>query len=203
MIIPRLNWNAFFMMHAHLYATRATCDRGPELLFNPGRHGVGAVLVRNNMIVAGGYNGSPPGYPHCNDEGHLMVDCHCVKTLHAEMNALMQCAKVGVSSDGCTMYTTASPCWDCSKAMIRAGIKKLFFSDAYNSRYELSPETKRLLNDCGVMCYCLPRENLGIHIEDQTVSDDGQGVPDVKGALENPEEYARKLINERKKLALS
>lgn len=76
--IPRLDWHEFFMLHAHLAATRSTCDRGPALFFDPERHGVGCVIVKDNRIIAGGYNGSPPGEPHCDDVGHLMVDGHCV-----------------------------------------------------------------------------------------------------------------------------
>lgn len=76
--IPRLPWDAFFMLQAHLAATRSTCDRGPELFFDRGRHGVGAVLVRDHRIIAGGYNGSAPGQPHCDEAGHLIRDGHCV-----------------------------------------------------------------------------------------------------------------------------
>jgi dCMP deaminase len=154
--IPRLPWDPFFMLHAHLAATRSTCDRGPELLLDAGRHGVGAVFVRDRRIVAGGYNGSPPNEPHCDwlvcpeceweespkwfdgtpgveavcpecktklEGGHLISDGHCVRTLHAEENAILQCAMDGGTPKGATVYTTASPCWDCSKRLVRVGTK--------------------------------------------------------------------------------
>lgn len=184
MRIPRLPWDAFFMLHAHLAATRSTCDRGPELLLDPGRRGVGAVIVRENRIVAGGYNGSPPGEPHCGEfecpeceaeyaeadllsdgvtaedlaegvvcercqmplrGGHLLRDGHCVRTLHAEENALLQCALDGVSPRGATVYTTASPCWDCSKRLVRVGISRLVYAAEYGSRYGLSEDACGLL----------------------------------------------------------
>jgi len=183
--IPRLPWDQFFMLHAHLAATRSTCDRGPELYFDPGRRGVGAVIVREKRIVAGGYNGSPPGQPHCYAlkcdccgvefpeshieragfvdgqrcpacapgklfGGHLLRDGHCVRTLHAEENALLQCALDGVSPEGATVYTTASPCWDCAKRLVRVGVSRLVYSAEYGSRYGLSEDAEGLLEDAGV-----------------------------------------------------
>ena len=176
--IPRLPWDEFFMLHAHLAATRSTCDHGPELLFDPGRKGVGSVFVRENRVVAGGYNGSPPGEPHCSDPlkcfdcgeefepraaledgdpcpecgpdhpvrgGHLLIDGHCVRTLHAEENALLQCAIDGVSARGATVYTTASTCYDCAKRLVRAGVARVCFGVAYGSRYGLSGDALDLL----------------------------------------------------------
>lgn len=166
------------MLHAHLAATRSTCDRGPDLLLDRGRRGVGAVIVRENRIVAGGYNGSPPGEPHCNEldcevcgarftgsnreglspedacpscgsgclaGGHLMVDGHCVRALHAEENALLQCALDGTSPRGATVYTTASPCWDCAKRLVRVGVKRVAHGAEYGSRYGLSDDAIELL----------------------------------------------------------
>lgn len=189
--VPRLPWDAFFMLHAHLAATRSTCDRGPELLLDPGRHGVGAVLVRDHRIVAGGYNGSPPGEPHCSeltcleceadwsagipvekDErgfaraelgagkcpkcggalsgGHLMVDQHCVRTLHAEENALLQCALDGVSPAGATVYTTAGPCWECAKRFLRVRVARVVFAEEYDSRHGMSGDALKVLRRNGV-----------------------------------------------------
>jgi dCMP deaminase len=149
------------MLMAHLTATRSTCDRGPELLFDPGRHGVGAVLVRDKRMIAGGYNGSAPGQPHCDDTEHLMRDNHCVKTIHSEMNALLQCALDEVSPAGATLYCTASPCFDCAKAIIRAGIVKIFVGEHYESRYGLSSDVKDMLNQSGISVetLALVREN--------------------------------------------
>jgi len=144
----------FFMMHAHLWATRSTCDRGPELFFDPSRHGVGAVIVKDGRIIASGYNGSPPGEPHCDEiqvdgglmkGGHIMVAGHCVRTIHAEENAILQCALDGVSPSGGTIYTTASPCYDCSKRLIRVGIRRLVYASRYSSRYGLSDNAREML----------------------------------------------------------
>lgn len=188
--VPRLPWDAFFMLHAHLAATRSTCDRGPELLLDPGRHGVGAVIVRENRIVAGGYNGSPPGEPHCSelacgdcerdwsnfpegaDErgmaradlqagkcpecggalrgGHLMVEGHCVRTLHAEENALLQCALDGTTPAGATVYTTAGPCWECAKRFLRVKIARVVFAEEYDSRHGMSGDALKVLRRNGV-----------------------------------------------------
>ena len=148
--IPRLPWDEFFMLHAHLAATRSTCDRGIDLLFDPGRKGAGAVLVRENRIIAGGYNGSPPGEPHCTDGGHLMSDGHCVRTIHAEENALLQCALDGVSPRGATVYTTTSACWDCAKRFVRVGVVRVCHAAEYWSRYGLSDDALGLLRRAGV-----------------------------------------------------
>lgn len=164
--IKRLPWDQFFMLHAHLAATRSTCDRGPELLFDQGRHGVGCVIVKDKRIIAGGYNGSPPGMPHCDDKewtgrelihntdlkngGHLMKDGHCVRTIHSEMNAILQCALHGVSPEGSDVYTTASPCYDCGKVLCGAKVKRVLFGESYESRYGLSKDVEALFQAAGI-----------------------------------------------------
>lgn len=117
----RKSWPTFFMDIASVVATRATCDR---------KH-VGAVIVRDNRIVSTGYNGSIPGAPHCDDVGHMMEDGHCVRTVHAEANAINQAARFGVAVDGATIYTTASPCWPCFQKIVSAGLKKIVFGELY------------------------------------------------------------------------
>ena len=79
-----------------------------------------------------------------------MRDGHCVRTIHAEENALLQCAMDGISSVGATIYTTASPCWDCSKRAIRAGIKMVVYGESYGSRYGLSEDAKSLLHSADI-----------------------------------------------------
>jgi dCMP deaminase len=106
---------------AKVVATRATCDR---------KH-VGAVLVRDRHILATGYNGSLPGTPHCDDVGHLMVDDHCLRTIHAEANAVAQAAKTGTNVAGATCYVTASPCFNCFKQLVGAGIKRIVCGEFY------------------------------------------------------------------------
>ena len=102
-------------------ATRATCDR---------KH-VGAVLVRDRTILSTGYNGSIRGMPHCDEVGHLMENGHCVATVHAEANAILQAAKNGVRIDGATLYTTASPCWPCFKLVANSGCVRIVYGQFY------------------------------------------------------------------------
>ncbi len=120
-MIGRASWDEYFMRIAAEVATRATCDR---------KH-VGAVIVRDRSILATGYNGSIRGLPHCSEEGHMMVDGHCVRTIHAENNAIIQAARNGVRIDEGDIYVTASPCWNCFKMIANAGIKRICFGEFY------------------------------------------------------------------------
>lgn len=118
----RISWEAYFMSIAMMVASRSTCDRAQ----------VGAVIINDdNRIVATGYNGSVSGAPHCDDAGHTMVDGHCVATVHAEQNALYYCAKEGIATKDCSLYVTHFPCLNCTKAIIQAGIKAVYYRDAY------------------------------------------------------------------------
>lgn len=117
----RVGWHQYFMNIAKVVATRATCDR---------KH-VGAVIVRDKNILSTGYNGSIRGLPHCDDVGHDMVAGHCVRTVHAEANAIIQAARHGVRIEGADIYTTASPCWECFKLIANAGIKRIFYGEFY------------------------------------------------------------------------
>jgi dCMP deaminase len=117
----RASWDEYFMRIAEDVATRATCDR---------KH-VGAVIVRDKSILATGYNGSIRGLPHCDEDGHLMEDGHCVRTIHAEANAVIQAARNGVRIEGGTVYVTASPCWGCFKMIANAGLVRIVFGEFY------------------------------------------------------------------------
>ncbi|GFN35252.1 deoxycytidylate deaminase [Tepidimicrobium xylanilyticum] len=118
----RKPWNEYFMEIAEMVATRSTCDRAE----------VGCLIVNDdNRIVSTGYNGSISGNPHCNDVGHTMRDGHCIATIHAEMNALIYCAKEGISVKDCRVYVTHFPCLNCTKALIQAGIKKIYYKHSY------------------------------------------------------------------------
>jgi dCMP deaminase len=117
----RATWDEYFMRIAKEVATRATCDR---------KH-VGAVIVRDKSILATGYNGSIKGLPHCDEDGHMMVDGHCVRTIHAEANAVIQAARNGVRIDQACIYVTASPCWNCFKMIANAGINRIAFGEFY------------------------------------------------------------------------
>lgn len=121
----RPGWDDYFMAVARIIATRSTCDR---------LH-TGAVLVKNKRIISTGYNGSPPGLSHCDGEdGHLMEDGHCVRTIHAEHNAILQAAaNPGQSTDGATLYTLYSPCIHCAKYVVAAGIKRVVIGNIYRN----------------------------------------------------------------------
>ena len=117
----RHDWDTYFIKIAYAVSERSTCDRAF----------VGCVLVLDKRILTTGFNGSPAGQPHCDEAGHLMVDSHCVRTIHAETNAIIQAALHGVSTRGSTCYVTHFPCINCTKALINAGITRLVYSTAY------------------------------------------------------------------------
>jgi dCMP deaminase len=132
----RISWNQYFMAQSHLLALRSTCTR----------LAVGATIVRDKRIIAGGYNGSIAGGVHCIDEGCYVIDNHCVRTIHAEMNALLQCAKFGVPTAGAEIYVTHFPCLQCCKALIQSGIKKVYFAESYKNH----PYAAELFEQAGV-----------------------------------------------------
>ncbi|KRL01381.1 ComE operon protein 2 [Liquorilactobacillus capillatus DSM 19910] len=94
---------------------------------------MGAILVRDRRIIAGGYNGSVSGDVHCIDEGCYLVDGHCVRTIHAEMNAVLQCAKFGIATADAEIYVTDFPCLQCTKMLLQAGIKKIYYLRNYHN----------------------------------------------------------------------
>lgn len=117
----RTSWEHYFMKIAQQVATRSTCDR---------KH-IGAVIVRDKTILSTGYNGSIRTLAHCDDEGHMMENGHCVRTIHAEANAIAQAAKNGVNVGQSEIYITASPCWTCFKLLANSGIIKVVFGEFY------------------------------------------------------------------------
>lgn len=117
----RASWDRYFMDIASVVATRATCDR---------KH-VGAVIVRDKTLLSTGYNGSIRGLPHCDEVGHMMEDGHCVRTTHAEANAIVQAARNGVRIEGGTIYVSASPCWGCFRLIANAGIVRICYGEFY------------------------------------------------------------------------
>lgn len=123
----RPSWDNYFLKLAMLVSERSTCPR---------MH-CGCVLVRDKQILSTGYNGSIPGGVHCEDEGCLVVDNHCIRTIHAEMNAILQCSTHGISTAGATAYVTNMPCTNCAKALIAAKIKEIvIFSDYHDTMAE-------------------------------------------------------------------
>lgn len=140
--MERITWNQFFMAQCHLLALRSTCTR----------LAVGATIVRDKRIIAGGYNGSIAGDEHCIDHGCYVVDNHCVRTVHAEMNALLQCSKYGTPTQNADLYVTHFPCLPCTKSIIQAGIKNVYYATDYkNNTYALE-----LLQKAGVTVEHVP-----------------------------------------------
>ena len=120
----RPSWDEYFLKLAMLASERSTCPR---------MH-CGCVFVRDKFVLATGYNGSLPGHPHCEEIGCLVVDNHCVRTNHAEMNALTQAAIHGVTLKGATAYITNMSCTTCAKALIASGIVRVVvFSDFHDT----------------------------------------------------------------------
>jgi dCMP deaminase len=125
-LMARPPWDTYFLRIAEVVATRATCSR--KL--------VGAVIVdAKRRIVATGYNGAPRGLPHCDDVGHELKEIDgresCVRTLHAESNALDY---AGPKAEGSTLYATVIPCYDCAKRIANAGIRRVVYGEYYESR---------------------------------------------------------------------
>jgi dCMP deaminase len=117
----RPSWDSYFMDIAFQVARRSTCPRAS----------VGAVIVRDKRILTTGYNGSPRGLPHCAEAGCLMVNGHCVRTLHAEQNAIIQGALHGVGVSRSILYVTHQPCLSCAKMIINAGIERVVYAGDY------------------------------------------------------------------------
>ncbi|MGD8397748.1 MAG: cytidine/deoxycytidylate deaminase family protein [Anaerolineae bacterium] len=117
----RPSWDDYFIEITLQVARRSTCPRAA----------VGAVIVRDKRILTTGYNGAPTGLPHCTEAGCLMVNDHCVRTLHAEQNAIIQGALHGVDVSGSTIYVTHQPCLVCAKMIINAGIKRVVYAGDY------------------------------------------------------------------------
>ncbi len=136
--MARPDWDTYFMRLAYLAATRATCDR---------KH-VGALIVDPyHRVVSTGYNGAPAGMDSCDDIGHEMVEGHCVRTLHAESNAIDFAGRAAL---GCTVYVTITPCYDCAKRMVNSGIARVVWDEYYQSRYEKSAQVADFLRGAGL-----------------------------------------------------
>lgn len=114
----RISWDEYFISIVKLIGKRATCPRKQ----------VGAVIVKNSQIISTGYNGAPKGFEHCNDVGCMVIDNHCQRVVHAEMNALLQAGK---EANGATLYCTCLPCAICFKLCIQAGIQRIVYIENY------------------------------------------------------------------------
>lgn len=141
----RPSWDEYFMEVAAAVAKRATCDRGRT----------SCVIVRDRQILVTGYVGSPKGLPHCDEAGHLMktvthedghTSSHCLRTVHAEQNAICQAAKLGVGLKGATLYCRMAPCRTCAMMIINCGIERV----VCQARYHAGAEAEELFAQAGV-----------------------------------------------------
>ena len=141
----RPSWDEYFMEIANTVSKRATCDRGRS----------GCVVVRDRQILVTGYVGSPKGLPHCDEVGHQFrrvvhedgtVSEHCVRTVHAEQNAICQAAKLGISLDGATLYCRMTPCRVCAMLIINCGIKRVVCEKKYHD----GAESEEMFKTAGV-----------------------------------------------------
>lgn len=144
----RPSWDEYFLRMAQLASTRSTCLR---------RH-VGAVVVKDRMVLSTGYNDTPRGIPNCGDGGCArcasdaptgvgLDTCLC---LHAEQNAIIQAAYHGVSINGAGIYVTHQPCLTCAKMILNAGIRRVVFAGEYPD-----PTAREMLEAAGVELVCL------------------------------------------------
>ncbi|RKX93415.1 MAG: cell division protein DedD [Spirochaetes bacterium] len=131
----RPSWDEYFMEVADAISKRATCDRGRS----------GCVIAKDRQILVTGYVGSPQGLPHCDEVGHQLkktihedghVTTHCVRTVHAEQNAICQAAKRGIAIDGATLYCRMTPCRTCAMLIINCGIKRVVCEKKYHAGEE-------------------------------------------------------------------
>lgn len=137
-MVDRIPWDQYFMSQSMLLSLRSTCQR---LM-------VGATIVRDKRIISGGYNGSVSGDDHCQEFGCYLEDGHCMRTIHAEMNALLQCSKFGIQTDGAEIYVTHFPCLQCTKMLVQAGIQKIYFLHNYRNH----PYAEKLLKQKEIDC---------------------------------------------------
>jgi dCMP deaminase len=141
----RPSWDEYFIQLADTVANRATCDRGRS----------GCVITKDKQILVTGYVGSPKGLPHCDDVGHLFkkvihedgsVTQHCVRTVHAEQNAITQAAKRGISLDGSTLYCRMTPCRTCAMLIINCGIERV----VCEKKYHTGTESEEMFKEVGI-----------------------------------------------------
>lgn len=141
----RPSWDEYFMHLAEAVGNRGTCDRGKS----------GSVIVKDKRILTTGYVGAPIGLPHCDEVGHEMhkvthedgtESMHCIRTVHAEQNALIQAARNGISLDGSTVYCKMTPCYTCAKLIINAGVSRVVASRDYHA----SKQSKKAFKEAKV-----------------------------------------------------
>jgi len=131
----RPSWDEYFMEVCRSIAKRATCDRGRS----------GCVIARDHQVLATGYVGAPAGLPHCDEVGHQLkqmvhengtVTTHCVRTVHAEQNAICQAARRGIGIEGATLYCRMTPCRTCAMMIINCGVVRVVCERKYHDGAE-------------------------------------------------------------------
>jgi dCMP deaminase len=141
----RPSWDEYFMEVADTISKRSTCDRGM----------IGCVAARDKRLLVSGYAGSPQGLPHCDDVGHLWEERlnadgskskHCIRTVHAEQNAICQAAKLGIALEGATMYLRMTPCRTCAMMIINVGIVRV----VCERRYHAGAESEKMFAEAGI-----------------------------------------------------
>lgn len=141
----RPSWDEYFLEIMETVGKRATCDRGRS----------GSVIVKDKKIIATGYVGAPAGCKHCDESGHEMHTViqedgtqskHCIRTTHAEQNAIVQAARFGISTEGATLYCNMTPCYVCAKMIINAGIKRVVARKDYHA----GGRSKEIFAEAGV-----------------------------------------------------
>jgi dCMP deaminase len=141
----RPSWDDYFVEVMESISKRATCDRGRS----------GCVIVKNKQILVTGYVGSPMGLPHCDEEGHQFkkmlnedgsISEHCIRTVHAEQNAICQAAKLGIPIDGATVYCRMTPCRVCAMLLINCGIKRV----VCERKYHAGKESEEMFEKVGI-----------------------------------------------------
>lgn len=141
----RPSWDEYFLKIMEMVGSRGTCDRFRG----------GCVITRNKRIIATGYNGSPVGTAHCDEVGHEMhtvtnedgtTSRHCIRTTHAEQNAICEAARMGISLDGGTLYCKMTPCYTCAKMIVNSGIKRVLVPQDYHA----GERSKSLFKEAGV-----------------------------------------------------
>lgn len=157
MTYHRPGWDEYFMEIMDTVSKRATCDRGRS----------GCVIAKDNQLLVSGYVGSPNGLKHCDEEGHIIkkvmhmdeggrISEHCVRTVHAEQNAICQAAKRGVAIEGATLYCRMTPCRTCTMLIINSGIKRV----VCQKKYQLAAESEELFSQANIQLVYFSEENL-------------------------------------------
>jgi len=141
----RPSWDEYFLKILEMVGSRGSCDRGRA----------GCVITKNNRIISTGYVGSPIGLPHCDEVGHEMHTVihedgsktqHCIRTIHAEQNAICEAARMGIALEGGTLYCKMTPCYTCAKMIINAGIKRVVCAQDYHA----ATRTKVILKEANI-----------------------------------------------------